>query len=478
LIAHWRGGRGAEDVLLWPCWNESYRASFMRAWQAQCADAKYHEHRLDGRYITLYAHFDAQHFASMSAGVMIYLMFIALMPRRMEGSERDCLIPKLQELVHDEMSFFLARYTQFTHSGIYGYLANLSIITTGWFQALAEIQHVTTIMEWWLDSDWIRVMPHGADRTQCFSHILASTYVSLSIPTLDLYGLWETWRTPSIRGRFHISHLLSAKKAASSCVSKELVPLQRHLPILLDLPPVPPHLLKYQNVTPPAAASTPAAQATSTRRFVKKGVNFGNLSSTSPPPASPASTLTETDGGWDPHQAEEEDTVRNILADPSNASIVSQAVSQLTALVAAASLGPADRTRTMRPSQHTASAEQTRPTSSAMRTQPPSYDRPRPPSDPPGEKPCYAEFVHGVCPHGHNCRYSHDPALIRAERFACMSRWKLGPKAAFSNFNVVMRAFPLESGPDDPDGYSEAARTEVYSYLEDTATNADDADSN
>ena len=101
LIAHWRGGRGAEDVLLWPCWNDAYRASFMRAWQAQCADAKYHEHRQDGRYIILYAHFDAQHFASMSAGVMIYLMFIALMPRRMEGSERDCLIPKLQELVQD-----------------------------------------------------------------------------------------------------------------------------------------------------------------------------------------------------------------------------------------------------------------------------------------------------------------------------------------------------------------------------------------
>ena len=34
----------------------------MRAWQAQCADAKYHDHRLDGRYIILYAHFDAQHF--------------------------------------------------------------------------------------------------------------------------------------------------------------------------------------------------------------------------------------------------------------------------------------------------------------------------------------------------------------------------------------------------------------------------------
>ena len=133
----------------------------MRAWQAQCADAKHHQHRQDGRYIALYLHFDAQHFASMSAGVVIYLIFIALMPRRMEGSERDCLIPKLQELVDDEIGFFLSRYAQFTHNGVYGYLSNLSAISTGWFQALDEIQHVTTIMEWWLDAGWIKVFYRG-----------------------------------------------------------------------------------------------------------------------------------------------------------------------------------------------------------------------------------------------------------------------------------------------------------------------------
>jgi hypothetical protein len=59
-----------------------------------------------------------------------------------------------------------------------------------------------------------------------------------------------------------------------------------------------------------------------------------------------------------------------------------------------------------------------------------------------------------------------------------MSRWKLGPKAAFSNFNIVSRAFPLESGPDDPNGYSESARTEIYTYLEETAIDADEADLN
>ena len=105
----------------------------MRCWQAQCADSKHHPHRRDGKYIDLYSHFDAQHFASMTAGVMIYLMFIALMPRRMEGSERDCLIPKLQELVDDEIGFFLSRYSQFAQNGVYGYLSNLSTITSGWF---------------------------------------------------------------------------------------------------------------------------------------------------------------------------------------------------------------------------------------------------------------------------------------------------------------------------------------------------------
>jgi hypothetical protein len=80
-------------------------------------------------------------------------------------------------------------------------------------------------MEWWLDAGWIRVFPHGADRTQCFTHVLAKTYVACSLPTLDLYGLWATWETPSIKGRPHIFHLLLAKKSASTTVAKDLVPL-------------------------------------------------------------------------------------------------------------------------------------------------------------------------------------------------------------------------------------------------------------
>ena len=44
-------------------------------------------------------------------------------------------------------------------------MSNLSTIVGGWFQALEEIQHITTIMEWWLDAGWIRVFPHGDQAT-------------------------------------------------------------------------------------------------------------------------------------------------------------------------------------------------------------------------------------------------------------------------------------------------------------------------
>ena len=248
----------------------------------------------------------------------------------------------------------------------------------------------------------------------------------------------------------------------------------------MDLPPVPPHLAKYASVSPlPPTASASTQPATGARKFQpagRKQVNFGSLSSSSPTPSSPASTITAADNDWEPDH-DEEDTVRNILGDPSNERLVSQ----LTALVAAASLQPSS-TYT-RPPQHSGAAGQARtPFAGQARTPFAGVQEPRPPrtdtqpSDKQSDKPCYAEFVHGVCPHGLNCRYSHDAALIRAERFACISCWKLGPKAAFNNFNIVSRAFPLESGPDDPEGYSESARTEVYTYLDDTCINADEAD--
>lgn len=133
LVAHWRGGTRLEDVVLWSCWSPAFRLDFIRCWQAQCADSQHHPHRKDGMYISLYGHYDEQHFASISASKIIYPLFIALMPRRMEGSERDCLYPKLKELVDDEISYFLERHGAYARRGVYGYLANLTIIITAWF---------------------------------------------------------------------------------------------------------------------------------------------------------------------------------------------------------------------------------------------------------------------------------------------------------------------------------------------------------
>jgi hypothetical protein len=131
-------------------------------------------------YIELYGHFDEQHFASMSASNILYPLFISLMPRRTERSGRDSLYPKLEALVDDEIANFLERHAAYARRGLYGYLANLTIITDAWFAALAEIRHIATIMEWWLDNGWIRVFPKSPDRTRCFTHALEKAYAKYS----------------------------------------------------------------------------------------------------------------------------------------------------------------------------------------------------------------------------------------------------------------------------------------------------------
>ena len=120
----------------------------MRLWQNQVADAVHYPHRRDGRYIDLYGAFDEQHFSSMSAANIIYPLFISLMPRRTEGTQRDSLYPKLEALADDEISHFVEKHETFMRKGLYGYLANLTIVTDAWFSALKEMQHVTITMEW------------------------------------------------------------------------------------------------------------------------------------------------------------------------------------------------------------------------------------------------------------------------------------------------------------------------------------------
>ena len=147
-VAHWRGGPRLEDIILWACWTAAFRKDFLKLWQAQVADSVHHPHHKDGMYIDLYGNFDEQHFASMAASNILYPLFISLMPRRTEGSQRDSLYPKLEALADDEIANFLEKHDAFARRGLYGYLANLTIITDAWFAALAEIRHIAVIMEW------------------------------------------------------------------------------------------------------------------------------------------------------------------------------------------------------------------------------------------------------------------------------------------------------------------------------------------
>jgi hypothetical protein len=196
-VAHWRGGLRLEDIILWDCWTEGFRRDFMAKWRNQVADSVHHMHRRDGGYIDLYGEYDEQHFSSMSASHIIYPLFIALMPRRTEGTQPDSLYPTLEALADDEIGHFVDKLAVYVRKGLYGYLANLTIITDAWFAALVEIQHVATTMEWWLNNGWIRTFPKSSvpDRHKSFTHAIDRAHCKHNGP-LNLYGLWQTWQTP------------------------------------------------------------------------------------------------------------------------------------------------------------------------------------------------------------------------------------------------------------------------------------------
>ena len=464
-VAHWRGGTRVEDVILWACWSAAFRQDFLKLWQAQCADSQHHPHRKDGMYIELYGHFDEQHFASMTASNILYPLFTSLMPRRTEVSARDCLYPKLEELADDEISHFLERHATYARRGLYGYLAHLTIITDAWFAALAEIKHIATIMEWWLDDGWIRVFPKPPDRTKCFTHALEKAYAKYSKSALNLYGLWTMWETPSIKGRVHLSHLISAKKAEAVCTSSQLTPLHAYMPKFMDMAKLPPHFLKAAH-GPDEADNTPTTTTATSNSSKKhshpsgKKVNFGSLRHSqdtpdqSPATSSSASTITCTDNDWDP---EDDSSVRQIVNDPANERLIAQ----LTALVAATSISQPPRAPALqqhRPSDRPRTAYGDRDINDVKASSRTSYGdardtRPQR-ADAPIDRACYSYFVHGTCPRADDCRYSHDKEVVNDARLACISNWKLGEKAVFNNFNIVNDNFPLETDTSNGRGYS------------------------
>ena len=121
-----------------------------------------------------------------------------------------------------------------------GYLAHLTIITDGWFAALAEIQHMGMFMEWWLNNGWIRTFPKSStpDRNKNFVYALDKAYCKHH-GALNLYGLWQQWPCPLVYSKAHFSRLLRAKKAEAAVMSTALSPLHGYMPLFLDLPKPP-----------------------------------------------------------------------------------------------------------------------------------------------------------------------------------------------------------------------------------------------
>ena len=424
-------------------------------------------------YIELYGNFDEQHFSSMAASNILYPLFISLVPRRTEGSQRDSLYPKLEALADDEFANFLEKHDAFARKGLYGYLANMTIVTDAWFAAPAEIRDIAVIMEWWLDNGWIRVFPKSPERTRCFTHALEQAYVKYSNNSLNLYGLWAMWETPLLKGRVHFSRLIAAKKAEAVCISAHLTPLHSYMPQFMDMAKPPAYLQKLfahdGSATTPTTVTTTSSSKKHGHSSAKK-VNFGSIRDAhdtldqSPLTSSSASTITAT-GEWD---MQDDSALRHVVSDPANEKLIAQ----LTALVAATSIGQPrmPTSQSQRPPEKTRAPHSDREINDVKVSSRTSYGDSRDTRsqrpDAPMDRACYSFFVHGTCPRADECRYSHDEQVTNDARLTCMTRWKAGTKTVFSNFSVVNDTFPLAEETASGFGYSQAERNSVYEYVE------------
>jgi hypothetical protein len=459
-VAHWRGGPRLEDIILWEHWSESFRRDFMAKWRNQVADSVHHPHRRDGGYIKQYGEYDEQHFASMSASHIIYPLFISLLPRRTDGTQPDSLYPTLEALCDDEIGHFSDKLAVYIRKGLFGYLANLTIITDGWFAALAEIQHIATFMEWWLNNSWIRTFPKSStpDRHKSFVHALDKAYCKHNGP-LNLYGLWQQWTCPHVHGKAHFSRLLRAKKAEAAVMATALSPLHGYMPLFLDLPKPPAHLLpKLSQPDTTAATVTPPVRRSS-HPYKKSNLNAISAQDQSESvlnTSSAASADTLQDDWYAPYD-------NHSVREPDKADIPGgndTLVSQLTALISEVQIA---RSSASNPPSH----NDRRPSYGDMRKQP-SGQRQAP--EPTVNRACYAFFVDGTCPRENECRYSHDTKVINEARLACMSRWKAGPSTVLSNLSILDDAFPMDTGTGL--AYSQDERNCVYEYVEETVAAA------
>ena len=460
-VAHWRGGPRLEDIILWEHWSESFRRDFMARWRNQVADSVHHPHRRDGGYIKQFGEYDENHFASMSASHIIYPLFISLLPRRTDGTQPDSLYPTLEALCDDEIGHFSDKLAVYIRKGLYGYLAHLTIITDGWFAALSEIQHMGMFVEWWLNNGHIRTFPKSStpDRNKNFVHALDKAYCKHHGP-LNLYGLWQQWPCPLVHSKAHFSRLLRAKKAEAAVMATALSPLHGYMPLFLDLPKPPAHLLPKLSQTDTTVATVTPPVRRPSHPYKKSNLNAVSAQDQSESvlnTSSAASADTLQDGWYEPHD-------NHSAREPDKADIPGGSdtlVSQLTALISEIQIA---RSSASNPPSH----NDGRPSYGDMRKQPSGHQRQAP--EPTVNRACHAFFIDGTCPRAHECRYSHDTNVINEARLACMSRWKAGPSTVLSNLSVLDDAFPMDTGTGL--AYSQDERNCVYAYVEETVAAA------
>ena len=400
------------------------------------------------------------------------------MPRRTEGTQRDSLYPKLEALADDEISNFLEKHEAFARKGLYGYLANMTIVTDAWFAALAEIKHISIIMEWWLNNGWLRVFPKNPERKQCFTYALEKAYVKYSNNSLNLYGLWTMWQTPLIRGHIHFSRLISAKKAEALCIAADLTPLHGYMPQFMDMPKPPAYLQQHGGTSTTPAAVIATSDTKKYGHSSSKKVNFGSMRSAhdaldqSPLTSSSASTITVADD----YGAYDDSALRQVVSDPANENLIAQ----LTALVAATTIGQSRMPASpgQQPVERTAASYKDREFNDVKMSSRTSHGDSRDTRsrqlDATMDRACYSFFVHGTCPRENECRYSHEDSIINDARLQCMTRWKAGTKTVFSNLTVLDETFPLGE-TDNGSGYSQAERNGVYEYVEEIVSSGKSA---
>ena len=473
LVAHWtRGPTSDPNVYLYSCWDPAFQADFIRRWRAQCSAAVSHPHRQDGRYIQTYHNYNAAQFGSLSAIDILFLLYICLLPPRkgLEGRPEECMVPAVKEVVADELSYLVERFSAYMKNGILDFMGNYMIVTEAIFAAMAEIEYTISVYEWWMNVGWFDVAPprDGANKSHCFAYILDGLLVKASTPEFDLYGLWHHW-TPAVqtksRSRQHVSTYIATKRMAQQSEKSIFEPLHGHLPALLNLPK-PPHSMRGSlshaeevrgEPKPSATTRTPTASRSFTlakqpptdkARFNNIVTTMDNSDDETEPESVPSDKLASDQTPSPPA------TVPPDLSSP-------DVIARLAALVSSHMKAEAARPTVATPMKSTYTPSSPSPWTSPVSPAEPSEKIPL------DKRACYNILVAGKCSRSDNdCNYSHDPKIVNEAKTQCMARWRANQRTPFNNLSILDRFFPKQSGVDDPSGYSDASREAVYEYFD------------